>query len=316
MDWLEITVNCAGEEDLDRLTARLSANGADQLIIEDEKDFQRFLAENHQYWDYVDEDLLRQMKGAARVRFYVPDSPDGRSLLAQYTDGLENYDIHSKVVRDEDWSTSWLQFYKPIPVGHRLQIVPEWERDVPVPAGRTPVLLDPGLAFGTGSHASTQLCLELLEQVVEPGDRILDLGCGSGILSLSALCLGGDSADAVDIDPKAVESARRNAELNRIGPDRYRVYAGDILTDPDLKELLDSFSPYRLILANIVADVIIDLAPLAAGWLDAGALFLCSGILRPRLPEVMSAVTRAGLTVRQQSERDDWCALLAENAGG
>ena len=198
--WLEVTLDTT-EAELDALCARLTGNGVTGLAIEDEEDFKTFLEQNHQYWDYVDDGLLARMKGVCRVKFYITDDADGRKQLEGWLAGIDQpYSLAS--LGDNDCAHSWQKYYKPMPVGERLYIVPEWERGEPVPAGKAPLYLNPGLTFGTGSHASTQLCLMGLEQYTVPGKPVLDLGCGSGILSIAALALGASEAMAVDIDPK------------------------------------------------------------------------------------------------------------------
>ncbi len=311
MTWLEITINTT-EEDLEHLIARLSANGAEQIVIEDEADFQQFLKENQQYWDYVDEQLLQSMQGVARVKFYVTDDPAGHQQLKQYTAGLDSYEVLSAPLQEEDWATSWQKYYKPLAVGRRLYIVPEWEKDKPLPEGRLPIWMNPGLTFGTGNHASTQLCLEALEQKVQPGDRVLDLGCGSGILSIAAFCLRAGAVDAVDIDPKAADVAKENAGLNQIQEDRFRVYAGNILTDQGLQQKLSQQPPYQIVLANIVADVIIQLAPLLKMWLAENGIFICSGIINTRLYDVVEALQNHGFQIAEMNEKSDWCALTCK----
>ena len=311
--WLEITLNTTGD-DLEHVTARLIANGAQGLVIEDEADFKQFLEENHQYWDYVDDDLLRRMEGAARVKFYVTDDADGRAQLTRLTQGLEGYELLSVPLKENDWATSWQKYYKPLSVGQRLYIVPQWERTEPVPEGRTAVYLNPGLTFGTGSHASTQLCLEAVESLVRSGDQVLDLGCGSGILSIAALCLGAKFAAGVDIDPKAADVAYENAALNGIGPDRYRVRAGNVLADHGLVEQLAG-QQYQLVLANIVADVIIPLSAFVGRFMAPGAHFVCSGIIDTRSDEVERALTGNGLAVVEKKEKNGWCAFIATRQG-
>ena len=308
LKWLEITVNTSGE-DLDNLAARLTANGVVGLVIEDEEDFKKFLENNRQYWDYVDDDLLKHMAGAARVKFYVTDDEDGRKQLQQYTAGLEGYEILSASLNENDWATSWQKYYKPLAVGKKIYVVPEWEKESVLPEGKVPVWLNPGLTFGTGSHASTQLCLEGLEQAVQPGDKILDLGCGSGILSIAALCLGADFAAAVDIDPKAVGVAYENAALNNIDKDRYDVRAGNVLSDKGLvAELMQS--KYQVVLANIVADVIIPLSVFAGDFMTEGGYFICSGIIDTRSDEVAVALKRNGFTIEEKKEKNGWCAFI------
>ena len=186
--WLEVTLDTT-EAELDALCARLTGNGVTGLAIEDEEDFKTFLEQNRQYWDYVDDGLLARMKGVCRVKFYITDDADGRKQLEGWLAGIDQpYSPAS--LGDNDWAHSWQKYYKPMPVGERLYIVPEWERGEPVPAGKAPLYLNPGLTFGTGSHASTQLCLMGLERYTVPGKPVLDLGCGSGILSIAALVLG------------------------------------------------------------------------------------------------------------------------------
>lgn len=306
--WLEVVVNTTPEQ-LDQVCARLAAAGMDSLVIEDEQDFLRFLEQNKQYWDYVDQELLDRMKGVTRVKFYVTDDADGRAQLDRYTHGL-GQEYTTTVLTDNDWAYSWQKYYKPLEIGKRLYVVPDWLREEPVPQGRTPFYLNPGLTFGTGSHASTQLCLEGVEEHTVPGRDVLDLGCGSGILSIAALCLGAKTAVAVDIDPKAVDVAYENAALNGINRDRYTVRAGNVLSDPALaKELAQR--KYHLILANIVADVIIPLAPQVPHLLEEGGTFLCSGIIDTRAGEVEAALKKAGLTLLKKREKNGWAALEA-----
>ena len=282
LKWLEVTVNTVPEQ-LDQVCATLAAAGMDSLVIEDEQDFLHFLEQNRQYWDYVDQELLDRMKGVTRVKFYVTDDEDGRKQLEQFTRGLDQ-EYAAVPLTENDWAYSWQKYYKPLEIGSRLYVVPQWMRDEPIPAGRIPFYLNPGLTFGTGSHASTQLCLEGVEEHTVPGRDVLDLGCGSGILSIAALCLGAGSAVAVDIDPKAVDVAYENAAFNSIGKDRYTVRAGNVLSDAALARELAQRS-YHLVLANIVADVIIPLAPQVPNLLEEDGVFLCSGIIDTRTHE-------------------------------
>jgi len=306
--WLEVAVSTTPDR-LDGVCAKLAAAGMDSLVIEDEQEFLTFLEQNRQCWDYVDQELLDRMKGVTRVKFYVTDDEDGQAQLDRYTRGLEE-EYTATPLADNDWAYSWQKYYKPLEIGTRLYVVPQWLREEPVPRGRVPFYLNPGLTFGTGSHASTQLCLEGVEEHTLPGRDVLDLGCGSGILSIAALCLGAKSAIAVDIDPKAVGVAYENAALNGIGEDRYTVRAGNVLSDRSLAAEL-ARKRYHLVLANIVADVIIPLAPQVPGLLEEDGVFLCSGIIDTRAREVEEALKRAGLTVTKKREKNGWAALEA-----
>ena len=306
--WLEIAVNTSADR-LDEVTARLAANGMDSIVIEEEGEFRQFLEQNRQYWDYVDDELLEKMRGVARVKFYVTDDADGHAQLARYTQGLD-CEYSQTVLGENDWAYSWQKYYKPLTIGERLYVVPQWEKDQPVPAGKTAVYLDPGLTFGTGSHASTQLCLEGVEEHTAPGCSVLDLGCGSGILSIAALVLGAGYAAAVDIDPKAVGVAYENAALNGIGKDIYHVCAGDVIGDEELAGRLAE-RRYDLVLANIVADVIIPLSARVPQLMAPDGVFLCSGIIHSRTDEVAAALAAHGLTVTKKREKNGWAALEA-----
>ena len=308
--WLEIILNAKSEE-LDNLCATLIANGVPGLAVEEEEEFRTFLEENRQYWDYVDDELMEQMKGVSRIKFYVTDDEDGQKQLKGYLQGID-LPYTSVRLREYDWAHSWQKYYRPLAIGKTLYIVPEWERDTAeIPEGCTTLLMNPGLTFGTGSHASTQLCLEGVEEYVIPGRPVLDLGCGSGILAIAALRLGASHATGVDIDPKAVDVAYENAALNGIGKDRCRFLAGNVIADRGLvEELAQVQAP--LVLANIVADVIIPLAPVVPALLAEGGTFLCSGIIDKRGDEVAAALERSGLKVIQRFEKNGWIALAAQ----
>ena len=307
--WLEVTVDTT-EPQLDDLCAKLTMNGATGLAIEDENDFKTFLEQNRQYWDYVDEDLARRMKGASRVKFYVPDNEEGEAQMRAALRGLEQYEPQTVSLREEDWATSWQKYYQPIPVGERVYIVPEWMKGQPIPDGRVPLYLNPGLTFGTGSHPTTQLCLELLEEALVPGGRVLDLGCGSGILAIAALALGAEHATGVDIDPKAVDVAYENAAMNGIGKDRLTVLAGNVLADQKFGDQLRP-GQNQVVLANIVADVIIPLSAVAHRFLTPDGVFLCSGIIDSRAEEVAQALEQNGWRITRKLERKGWFAYEA-----
>jgi len=309
-DWLEVTVETTDGE-MDDLAAKLTMNGAEGLVLENEADFKNFLEQNRQYWDYVDDALLERMRGVARVKFYVTDDDAGRAQMAQALAGIDA-PVSTVPLKEEDWAYGWQKYYQPMAVGERVYIVPEWERGKAVPEGRKAVYLNPGLTFGTGSHASTQLCLGLLEKHLAPGDAVLDLGCGSGILSIAAMNLGASRALGVDIDPKSVDVAYENAALNGIGLSSYTVRAGDVLSDKKLVEKLEQAGPFRMVLANIVADVIIPLSAQVERFLAPDGVFICSGIIDTRAEEVAAALKGNGLTILERAEKDGWCALAAE----
>ena len=313
MNWLELHIetNHAGLEPVETM---LSALGIDGVVIDDETEFQDFLENNHQYWDYVDEELEQKMKGASRVTFYLSADEEGFAKMGEVRIALQalkesREDCGSLLMtmddlQDADWENNWKQYYKPMEIGERLLVIPQWEE---ADCGeRVPLILDPGLTFGTGSHATTQLCLTALEQAVRGGEKVLDLGCGSGILSIAALKLGAASAVAVDIDDKCLDVAYENAALNGIGKDTYTVKVGDVLGDEALRAELGG--GYDIVLANIVADVIIGLAPMVRSLLAPGGLFLCSGIIDDRAEEVADKLREAGLEIVETRNADGWFA--------
>lgn len=315
MDWLELHVDTspAGIEPVSEL---LEQQGVEGLIIEDETDFHDFLENNHQYWDYVDEDLMAQKKGVSRITFYLTPDEGGFGTIANVRIAMaalkEQHPEYAPLlltmenVSDSDWENNWQQFYKPMEIGERLLVIPEWEKCDP--KGRVTVTLNPGLTFGTGSHATTRLCLRTLDKLVQGGEKVLDLGCGSGILSIAALRLGAKSAFACDIDDKCVDVAYENAALNGIGKDTYTVRWGNVLSDQQLRrEMGDG---YDIVVANIVADVIIALSTEVRPYLKEGGYFLTSGIIDDRAEEVAAALRSAGWEILETNSNEGWYSYL------
>ena len=323
MEWLEVTIKTISPA-IDLLGARLTAIGYDSFIIDDSEDFSEFLKDNTQYWDYVDEDLANKMKNVSQIRLYIPHDAQAPEQLAQLKNELEIFraqnpgtdlgslEVSLQNLQEEDWEESWKQYYQPIPIGKRLLIVPQW-LSPENPEHRIPVVLDPGMIFGTGAHASTQMCLRALEQTIRGGERVIDLGSGSGILSIAALLLGAQEATGVDIDPKAEDIARENAALNGLTAPKFRAVTGNVIGDKTMMEAL-SAGGYDVVLANIVADVIIPLSAVVPHFLRPDGVFISSGILNTRLHEVEQALEDAGLTITQREMQEDWCRLSAKRS--
>ena len=317
MQWLELKIDTtpAGLTPVSDLVEGLGITG---LVIEDEGDFHDFLEHNHQYWDYVDEELMEAKRGVCRITFYVEANDEGMDMVAKVRLALaalkeQRSDCGSLLMTmaqmdDADWENNWKQFYKPMEIGERLIVVPEWESAKT--HGRIPLILNPGLTFGTGSHATTRLCLTALEKHVAAGQRVLDLGSGSGILSIAALLLGADHAFACDIDEKCVDVAYENAALNGIGKDKYTVRWGDVLSDKQLQHEMGG--QYDIIVANIVSDVIIGLAPQVRPFLKEGGLFLTSGIIDTRAAEVAQELRDAGWEIVEERSSEGWFSYLCK----
>ena len=299
MKYTEVIIETT-EEKIDEVCASLETIGCGGFIIENEADFRKFLENNRQYWDYVDEELEAKYRGVSRVKCYLEDGAEGKKMLADIISA--GFEPETNEVDDSDWENNWRQYYKPLEIGERLIVVPEWE-DVPG-NGRVPLRLDPGLMFGTGSHATTRMCLAALEKYAGSGKKVLDLGCGSGILGIGALVLGSEKCVACDIDAKAPDIVMDNAALNGIGEKQMKVYAGDIIADASLRSLLGT--EYDIVLANIVSDVIIPLAPLVRRFMAEGAVFITSGIIDGREAEVEKVLNAAGFTVTAHHHEEEW----------
>ena len=299
MRYIEVTVNTPGAE-IDARCQEMADMGAGGFVIENEEDFKDFLEQNHQYWDYVDDELENQFAGVSRIKCYLTDDEDGLAVLRRINAAYD--DVTTSYVEDSDWENNWREYYKPIDVGEKLVVVPEWE-EAPQD-GRLPLRLDPGLIFGTGSHATTRMCLAALEKFSKPGVRVLDLGCGSGILGIGALILGCDSCLGVDIDPKAPDVVMSNAALNGIGADKMTAWAGDIIADASLRAHIGG--GYQLVLANIVADVIIPLSAVVRQFMAPGAVFICSGIIEHRWPETEAALISNGFEILDHKSEEEW----------
>ncbi len=317
MQWLEITVTTApgGIEDV---AAALTAGGFDDLLLEDQAEFESFLEQNRAYWDYIDESLQEKLQGLSRIKLYLEETDTaGLSRLESLVAGLRqkndprygSLQLTVDKLPDTDWEESWKENYPPQPVGKSLVVLPYWLENPD--NTRLPVILDPGLTFGTGAHPSTRMVLETMETLVTPGCACIDLGSGSGILSIAALRLGAKTAIGVDIDPKAEDIARENAGYNGFHTPEFTALTGNVLSDKNLMTQLTE-RQYDIVLVNIVADVIISLAPVLPKLLSRHSKLILSGILDTRLEDVKAALTRAGLRVTGQKEMEEWRCLCAE----
>ena len=317
MDYLEVTIQTASAG-IEEVASALTAGGFDSLVVEDQAEYENFLEDNRAYWDYIDEDFQAELQGLSRIKLYLEvDGTEEKQLqklekvlaaLKKRTKkNLGSLEITSAPLPETNWEESWKDNYPPQEVGEKLVVVPCWN---PEAQGRIPVILDPGLTFGTGAHPSTQMCMEFMEQLVTGDMDIIDLGSGSGILSIAALRLGAKTAVGVDIDPKAEDIARENAAYNDFYADRFTAVTGNVTEDHTLMQKL-SEKHYDLVFVNIVADVIIGLAPVLKHFMDENTRVICSGILDVREAEVHAALEAAGLAVEKTRAREDWRSLVA-----
>ena len=308
MAWLEITIDTKSDR-IGSVVTRLTAKGFSDLVIEDQEEFEEFLEGNRDYWDYIDEDFQQRLQGLSRVKVYLEDTDQaGLSRLEGAVNEL-GLKMNVATLPETNWEESWKDNYPAVEVGKNLIVVPYW--DVENTNGRTPIVLDPGLTFGTGAHPSTQMVMEAMEELVTPEYRCLDLGSGSGILSIAALRLGAQSAIGVDIDPKAEDIARENAAYNGFAAPAFTALTGNVTEDKDMMDALCA-NEYDLVLVNIVADVIIGLSSVLPNFLTERSTLICSGILDVRLPDVLAALEAAGLTVTATYEKEDWRCVTAK----
>lgn len=305
MRWIEASIEI-NSEDIDIFCMNLQDVGVGGIVIEDEEDFKNFLENNRQYWDYVDSELEERFAGLSRVKFYLADDEDGLAVLKNVRELGHTPTI--AYIEDSDWANNWREFYRPIEIGERLTVVPEWE-DCDL-GGRLALRLDPGLIFGTGSHATTRMCLKTMQEYDLVGKRVLDLGCGSGILGIGAMVLGADYVCGCDIDPKAPDVALSNAALNAITAENFYILDGDIIGDTAMQEKIGT--DYDLVLANIVSDVIIPLSPIVPKFIKKEGIFITSGIIEGRQEEVKTAIIEAGFKIIIHQTDEDWHCFVCK----
>lgn len=308
MAWLEITIDTAARE-VEAVAQGLTAHGFSDLVIEDQQEFETFLDENRAYWDYIDENLQQQLQGLSQIKLYLEDSDEAALARLRAYGEEAGLPLTVAPLPETNWEDSWKDNYPPQEVGQDLVVLPYWLAQ-DYEGGRKQVILDPGLTFGTGAHPSTQMVMEAMEHTVAPGARCLDLGSGSGILSITALRLGAEKAVGVDIDPKAEDIARENAAYNGFASPAFTALTGNVTADKALMDRLAG-EKWDLVLVNIVADVIIGLAPVLPHFLGENTTLICSGILDTRLGDVTAALTAAGITISRTHAKEDWRCVTA-----
>lgn len=318
MDWTEAVIYTSSEG-IDILCASLPDIGINGFSIMDSKDFNEFIQNKNGKWDYIDDELMELKNCEPRVTVYIPKNAQGGEKLILLKELLKNMkerdvqncwgrlDVELKSVKEEDWANNWKQYFKPLKIGKKLLIKPSWE-NYNNTDGRTVLEIDPASSFGTGQHNTTKLCLELLEKALKPGNRILDIGCGSGILSIGGMLLGAKEAMAVDIEQNAVETALENAAKNNISNETYKALCGDIISDESLRNRIGT--GYDIITANIVADVLIAMGGLFKGFLNTGSTLIISGIITERKSEVICAIEKAGFKIIEEAENEGWAAVM------
>jgi ribosomal protein L11 methyltransferase len=302
MDWTEvkITVDSKDAENAENIAQMTVPYG---IYIEDYSHLNEEV-EEIAHIDLIDEELLNKDRTKTVVHVYISPEESPAEAIAFLNERYAAAGIRSRIETapcvQEDWINNWKKYFHPIPVGQKLLIRPTWE-ETENPGGRLILHLEPGIAFGTGTHETTRLCMEFLEEYVRPGSELLDVGCGSGILSVAGLLLGAKDAVGVDIDPLAVKTAVQNAERNGVG-DSFTGICGSLT-----EQVVGKFD---VVAANIVADVVIELTGEIERFLAPGAIFLMSGIIDEREGDVLAALERKFRVVGRKEEKG-WVALAA-----
>ena len=304
MDWTEICVEVPAA-DIDSAAAIANMTVPYGIYIEDYSDLEREVLEIARI-DLIDEDLLKADRDKAKIHIYIDPEDnidEAVSFLKERLNAADiDYTIDLSNVREDDWLNNWRKYFKPMPVGERLLINPSWYTDTD-PEGRAVLNIDPGLAFGTGKHETTRLCMEALERYVNTGSKVLDVGCGSGILGIAAVLLGADSAFGVDIDETAVRTANENARINGVG-DSFTAIAGDLVDKVTEK--------YDIVVANIVADAIIALSASVPRFMTDDAVYIVSGIIDARADDVKNAVKDSFDIVEENTLGGWYCFVLRQ----
>ncbi|MFI3169487.1 MAG: 50S ribosomal protein L11 methyltransferase [Faecalibacterium sp.] len=304
MEWTDIklTVSKADAEHAQAIATLIAEDG---IYIEDYSDLEEEV-ENIAHVDLIEQELLDKPRDIVIIHLYLQPDAKPAATMAQLSALLTAaelpYTLETEGVQQEDWQNEWRKYYHPREIGSRLAIVPSWQE---YQTDRVKLLLDPGLAFGTGGHETTSLCLEQLDALIKGGERVLDIGTGSGILAIAALKLGAATAQGVDIDPISVRTAGENAALNGV-EEQLEVLVGD-LSDK-------ASGQYDIILANIVANAIISLAPTVPALMAQEGLFVASGIIDTRKDEVAAALQASGLQVIAIHEQRGWECMVCKKA--
>ena len=320
MDWIKVSIFTTSEG-IEPLSGRLYQLGITGLEIEDEKDFKDFLENNKQYWDYVDDELIKEKEGETEVIAYVSDNAAGHEMLMairntvaemkQLDDENEfgRLEIHIDNMKEEDWANNWKKYFHQFYVDDIL-IIPSWEDVKPSDEDKMVIHIDPGTAFGTGMHETTQLCIRQIRKYVTEKTKILDVGCGSGILGMLALKFGAEHSVGTDLDPCAIDATYENMENNGISRDKYEVMIGNIIDDKAVQDKV-GYECYDIVAANILAPVLVELTPVIVNQLKPGGIYITSGIIDDKEETVKEAVAKAGLELIDVTYQGEWVCVTA-----
>lgn len=312
MNWIEVSIYTTSQA-IEQITGFLYELGITGLIIEDASDIAEFLESNDKSWDYVDDELIKKCDDEPCVKFYISDDIQGKEKLALVSNGiaklkklkdeidLGRLEIKIANVSEADWANNWKKYYKPLKIGEKIVIKPSWE-EYKADDGDLVVDMDPGMAFGTGTHETTYMCIELLQKYINCDDIVFDIGCGSGILSIASAMLGSKEVTGVDFDSVAVAVAKDNVNKNKL-EDKVKIKCGD------LTDVIEGKA--NIIVANIIADVIIKLTNDIQNFIIPNGIFISSGIIKERMEDVKSALTNKNYEILETVTKGEWVAIVA-----
>lgn len=316
-EWIEVHIKTS-TAGIDYVCSRLMDIGITGFAIEDAADFEEFLNDKNGNWDYIDDDLMKLKSRDTEVIVYVQnDSLAAENINAvkaalkalkdcDTADEYGDLKIELKNIAEEDWANNWRKFFKPLTVGDKLLIKPSWEK-ADVNDSRTILEIDPASSFGTGQHDTTQLCLENLEKNIQSGDRLLDLGCGSGILGIAGMLLGASWLTAVDIDDNAVRIAQENIIKNKISKNSFNTFCGDICSDSELRAEIGG--GFDIVTANIVSDVLVSMSGFFREFLSDDGILIVSGIIKQRKDEVIEVIEKCGFKKENVIDSEEWVCV-------
>ncbi|WP_069997924.1 50S ribosomal protein L11 methyltransferase [Cellulosilyticum sp. I15G10I2] len=320
MNWLEVTIYTS-KQGLEIITGVLLQLGVTGFVVQDPDDFDEFLKGWGTEWDYMDEEVEKLKDSETSITVYFADNMQGnetfvelKNILARLkaSDTEQNYGeltLELGNVNEEDWANNWKQYFKPFEVGEKFVIKPSWE-EYKGQTNRMILEIDPNSSFGTGQHYTTQLCICQLEKSITQDCRVLDMGCGSGILSVAAVLLGAKEVTAVDIDQNSVNIAEDNFKKNNISSNTFKTYCGNVIENNDLAEAISS-EGYDIVVANIVADVILFMKDIFGKFLKPQGILIASGVIGERSKEVEEALQESGFEIDEITEKNDWVAITA-----
>lgn len=325
MNWAEVSIYTT-TDGIEIINGALLKLGINDAVIEDPGVFEDFLHNNTLNWDYYDEELAKMKNCESCIKVYLADNNQGKESLKEiykFIEDLKNenkdidlgrLEIATRILNDEDWANNWKQYFKPFTISDKIIIKPSWEELTEPSDGKTVLEIDPGMSFGTGQHHTTRLCIEQIIKYVKDGMEVLDMGCGSGILSIASILLGAGKSTGVDIDENAVRIAKENAVLNNIYEDRFTVYCGDVASDEGLQEAI-GYNKYDVIAVNIIAQIIMGMSFTFPKFLKKGGLVIISGIIKKYVDDVVSDLEARGFEIMEINNSEEWVSITGRNKG-